>query len=315
MEITRRMSPNMNIGRQGWRPDLIVCHITEGSFDGTVNWITRNDLPPEQRVSYHFVVARDGRVVQAVDINNTAWGNGTTSNGDNRDSRHSPLHTVRDRGINANLYSVSIGFEGRLAQTQGSLTHVQLEAAVWLIAHIREEINRLYSVRGTIFPFSRQHIVGHHEITPRTRPNCPGPQFPFDAVVQYLYEKPPEPLEPEEPSVPQESIQLPSSWATEACNWGIETNITDGNNPQNTATREQVVRMLFSFHNYTQSDVELILPPEPPPVMSGHEPSGWALNAWNWARSLGITDGTNPQNSTTREQVVAMLFNFYRLSQ
>ena len=259
MNITRRLSPNHNIGRQGWRPDVIVCHITEGSFDGTVNWITRTDLPPEQRVSYHYVVARDGRIVQAVDVCNTAWGNGTTRSNDNRDSRHSPLHMVRDRGVNANLYTVSIGFEGRLAQTQGSLTPIQLEAAVWLITHIREEINRLYSVRGTIFPFDRQHIVGHHEITPRTRPNCPGPQFPFDAIVQYLYVKPPEPLEPEQPSLPPNeptppAIQLPSghvpsTWAREAWMWAFQNRITDGTNPQGQPTREQVMQLIRNYHN------------------------------------------------------------------
>lgn len=125
MKITRQMSPNRNIGRQGWRPDMVVCHITEGAFNGTVSWITN----PASQVSYHFVVARDGRIVQSVDICNTAWANGTTRNGDNRDARHSPLHTVRDRGVNANLYTVSIGFEGRLAEKQGGLSTAQLEAA------------------------------------------------------------------------------------------------------------------------------------------------------------------------------------------
>ena len=250
MNITRRLSPNRNIGRQGWRPDMIVCHITEGAFDGTVSWITN----PASQVSYHFVIARDGRIVQAVDICNTAWANGTTSNGDNRDSRHSPLHIVRDRGVNANLYSVSIGFEGRLAEKQGGLSAEQLEAAVWLIAHIREEIQRLYSVRGNSFKFDRNHIVGHHEITPRTRPNCPGRQFPFDAVIQLLYSQPPEPLEPEEPCIPPENtVQLPtghtpSNWARVAWEWAFTNGITDGTNPQEQPTREQMMQLLFNYH-------------------------------------------------------------------
>ena len=253
MEITRRMSPNRNIGRQGWQPDMIVCHITEGSFDGTVSWITN----PASQVSYHFVVGRDGRIVQAVDICNMAWANGTTRNGDNRDSKHSPLQVVRDRGVNANLYTVSIGFEGRLAQTNGALTNVQFEAGVWLIAHIREEINRLYSVRGTGFPFDRKHIVGHHEITPRTRPNCPGPQFPFDAIVQYLNKTPPEPLEPEEPSLPPDDEPTdrlpghePSNWAREAWGWAIRNGLTQGTDPLNRATREQAIQMIFNYHRF-----------------------------------------------------------------
>ena len=254
MEITRRMSPNRSLGRQGWQPDMIVCHITEGAFDGTVSWITN----PASQVSYHFVVARDGRIVQAVDLCNMAWANGTTRNNDNRDSRHSPLQMVRDRGVNANLYTVSIGFEGRLAQTNGALTAVQLEAGVWLIAHIREEIQRLFSTRGVAFPLDRKHIVGHHEITPRTRPNCPGPKFPFDAIVQYLHVKPAEPLEPEAPSLPPEdsppsSMQLPSGhvpsiWAREAWEWAFKNGITDGTNPQGQPTREQMMQLMFNFH-------------------------------------------------------------------
>ena len=249
MKITRQMSPNRNIGRQGWRPDMVVCHITEGAFNGTVSWINN----PTSQVSYHFVVARDGRIVQAVDICNTAWANGTTRNNDNRDNRHSPLHVVRDRGVNANLYTVSIGFEGRLAEKQGGLSAAQLEAGVWLIAHIQSEIQRLYSTRGVSFKFDRKHIVGHHEITPRTRPNCPGPQFPFDAIVQYLHKTQPEPIEPEEPCIPPEdAVQLPdghvpSDWAREAWVWAFDNGITDGTIPQGIPTREQMMQLLFNY--------------------------------------------------------------------
>jgi len=254
VNITRQLSPNRNIGRQGWQPDMIVCHITEGAFNGTVSWITN----PASQVSYHFVVARDGRIVQAVDICNTAWANGTTRNNDNRDNRHSPLQTVRDRGVNANLYTVSIGFEGRFAEKQGGLSIAQLEAGIWLIQHIREEINRLYSVRAVAFQFDRKHIVGHHEITPRTRPHCPGPQFPFDAIVQILQEKPTEPLEPEEPCIPPANseqlpnIHVPSHWAQEAWTWAVNNGLTDGTNPQNPATREQMMTLIFRYHNFAQ---------------------------------------------------------------
>lgn len=37
------------------------------------------------------------------------------------------------------------------------------------------------------------------------------------------------------------------------------------------------------------------------------EPSPWAKEAWEWGKTVGITDGTNPKESTTREQTVAML--------
>jgi len=230
---------------------MIVCHITEGAFDGTVSWITN----PISQVSYHFVVAQDGRIVQAVDITNMAWANGTTTNGDNRDVRHSPLQVVRDRRVNANLYTVSIGFEGRLAQTNGALTPAQLEAGGWLIAHIRDEIGRSYNRTDDAFPFERSHIVGHHEITPRTRPSCPGPQFPFDEILRQLNESISEPLEPEAPNIPPEDASPfitghePSNWARESWAWAIGNGLTDGTNPRNPATREQLMAIIHRYHN------------------------------------------------------------------
>jgi hypothetical protein len=43
-----------------------------------------------------------------------------------------------------------------------------------------------------------------------------------------------------------------------------------------------------------------------------HQPSEWAKEAWGWAKSEGITDGTNPQGACTREMVMVWL---YRLEQ
>ena len=44
-------------------------------------------------------------------------------------------------------------------------------------------------------------------------------------------------------------------------------------------------------------------------------PSGWAATAWKWGKENGITDGTNPRNSITREQVIQLLFNYNRLKE
>jgi len=42
------------------------------------------------------------------------------------------------------------------------------------------------------------------------------------------------------------------------------------------------------------------------------QPSDWAREAWEWGTANGITDGTNPQGAPTREQVVQLLYNFYK---
>jgi len=40
----------------------------------------------------------------------------------------------------------------------------------------------------------------------------------------------------------------PSSWAKEAWEWAIKEGITDGTNPKGAVTREQVVTMLYRYH-------------------------------------------------------------------
>jgi len=230
MNITQNPSPNFTRGRQGWTPDIIICHITEGAFAGAVSWITN----PASQVSYHFVVSRNGQIAQAVDIQNTAWANGTTTGTDSRANQHSPLEAVRVRRANANAYTISIGFEGRHAETRGALTEAQLQAGAWLISHIREEVARLY---GTDMPLTRQNIVGHSCITPRWKPNCPGQNFPFDEIIRLAQNV--------------QNGNTPSRWAKEAWEWATNRGITDGTNPHGTPTREQMVQLLFNFNKAT----------------------------------------------------------------
>ena len=179
MNITQRSSPNRNIGRQGWTPDIIACHITEGVFPGSIHWVTN----PQSNVSYHYMVSRTGEVTQCVSIKDTAWANGTTSGAANNGSQHSRITAVRERNVNANLFTVSIGFEGRLNEKQGDLAAAQLVAAVNLIAHIRAEVKRIW---GITIPFDHESIVGHADIVPRWKPNCPGSRFPFDEMIRRL---------------------------------------------------------------------------------------------------------------------------------
>lgn len=53
----------------------------------------------------------------------------------------------------------------------------------------------------------------------------------------------------------------------------------------------------------------------PPQFLPGHEPSGWAREAWAWAFTNKITDGTNPKGTPTREQMMQLLFNYHRFTQ
>jgi len=51
------------------------------------------DANPKSRVSSHFIVGQDGRVAQMVDIRDTAWCNGTSTN-----PRIALIMAMRQRG-------------------------------------------------------------------------------------------------------------------------------------------------------------------------------------------------------------------------
>ena len=112
----------------------------------------------------------------------TAWANGTRNDGGNLCNSYSTIGAVRERRVNANLYTVSIGFAD---MPDGVPSDAQMTAAVELIWHIRCEVQRIYAFEIAL---ARSNIVGHGEIAPRTRSGCPGRAFPFDELLQRLNE-------------------------------------------------------------------------------------------------------------------------------
>ena len=181
--IVQKTTPNKS-SRCGWVPDIIVSHITEGSFNGAVSWLCNS----VSEASAHFVISQKGEITQLVPIYEMAWINGTTTT-DINDKRHYSKSTsklVRDRKTNANLYSVGIEHEGIYSKTKGELTDQQLNATIWLHGYIRDEVKSLYNREIII---DREHILGHYEINPITKPNCPGENFPFEEIIQYFEEE------------------------------------------------------------------------------------------------------------------------------
>lgn len=182
-KIIQKTSPN-KMSRNRWKPDMIVSHITEGNFDGAVTWLSN----PASGASSHFVVAKDGRITQLVDIKEAAWINGTSVDIDKDTKRHyskSTLAQVRARKTNANYYTIGIEHEGFSKDGQGRLTDIQLEATIWLHKHIIKEVKRLY---GIDINLDRDHVVGHYQINPITKPNCPGQYFQWDKLLAALRE-------------------------------------------------------------------------------------------------------------------------------
>ena len=186
-QIEQRSTANQS-GRGNYKPCLIVWHIADGTYNGTVTW----EQNPASQVSSHFVLGKNGEITQLVPLDKAAWTQGVVNQ---------PIHPYvkAHNGVNPNLYCVSIECEGKWSETHGALTDKQLAAAAWLTCHIVEEIDRIYGIE---IPIDREHMIGHCEINPVTRPHCPGEDFPFDRLIAMARGEDAEPVQDETASLP-----------------------------------------------------------------------------------------------------------------
>ena len=166
-------SPNKYNGRAGWKPDMICDHITAGSFSSAINTFMNKTC----EVSSHFIVGKDGTIVQMVPLTDGAWCNGTRVDDSSRSYKVAKSAIVRSRKTNCNYYTVSIEHENLGG---GELTEPQLKASIALHIHIIKEVKRLY---GVDIPVDREHIIGHYQVA-NYKPLCPGLLFPWDKLIE-----------------------------------------------------------------------------------------------------------------------------------
>jgi N-acetyl-anhydromuramyl-L-alanine amidase AmpD len=160
--------------RNGIVPFVIVNHISTGTMSSMDNWFTD---PGNQVSSAHFGVARDGRIHQYVAVDRMAWANGIPQS----QFARATAQVVHDMNMNPNLYTVSIEHEG----TNGDLTEAQFQSSVWLHRHIRKIIRDTWQ---RDIPLDTYHVLGHYQINPVQKPDCPGPKFPWARLYQTLAE-------------------------------------------------------------------------------------------------------------------------------
>jgi len=113
-DVTWIESPNFTPGRGLATIDSIVCHNTDGSFESAIDTFKTES----SAVSAHYIVARDGRVVQMVLEKNTAWHAG-------------------DRAMNRR----SIGIEHEADKNHTGLTPEQEKASLDLIGYLVGKYN------------------------------------------------------------------------------------------------------------------------------------------------------------------------------
>jgi hypothetical protein len=109
--------------------DKIVVHVTEGAFWGSVRWLQS----PRAHASSHYVVGRNGRIVQLVHLSDVAWHAGNWQ---------------------VNAHSVGIEHEGFTYGPDG-FTEAQYHASARLAAWI---------ARRSLLPIDRRHFIGHADV-------------------------------------------------------------------------------------------------------------------------------------------------------
>ena len=188
LRLIKKNSPNHYNGRAGWKADMICFHQTGGtSVADALKWY----MNPNAQCSPNYVIDTNGDVYQLVDPDHAAWANGTATKANDKKFYGCSLSKiVRDRATNANYYTYSIEF---VHCQWGNINEAQVAAAVELIKtvivpHMRK--------KGVTPKIDREHLVGHSDITPKTRDpekfNCPGKRFPYDEIISRVLGKAPE---------------------------------------------------------------------------------------------------------------------------
>ncbi|MFW6121143.1 MAG: 1,6-anhydro-N-acetylmuramyl-L-alanine amidase AmpD [Petrotogales bacterium] len=132
-EIEFIASPNYGSRPSGIVIDTIVIHYTASmNINGTISWFNN----PESKVSAHYLIGRDGRIVQMVQQEDKAW--------------HAGKSEWQGRK-NVNKFSIGIELVGT---KDSGFTDEQYDATAFLVSKIQKEY-------GFIF-----ECVGHSDIAP-----------------------------------------------------------------------------------------------------------------------------------------------------
>jgi hypothetical protein len=161
--------------RQGYKPTHLVLHGTAGG-ERAEDIATNIFQNPAYAASTHFVIGKDGHIVQGVPCSLAAWSNGFIA------SPRIPWNP----NINPNLYCISIEHCKNQKNAAGQydnsdpLTSLQQTSSFRLVKAICEEYGipkRRADVHGG--------ICEHADFDTVNRSHCPGP-YPYDGLWPYL---------------------------------------------------------------------------------------------------------------------------------
>jgi hypothetical protein len=166
----------------------IVDHKTAcGSFCSATD-VANSFADPNFPHSTHFVVGRDGSVIQVVHLVDGAWGNCCLEQG------HDPYwDSFASKYGNLNFCTISIEHEDWTSDNSQVMTQAQIDASFTLNLWLCQK-----------FGIPPSHIKGHNTLDPISRARCPGPTYPMNQLISYVeahVQNPPTP--PPQPTAAQ----------------------------------------------------------------------------------------------------------------
>ncbi len=175
--------PNNNYfpGRNGYTPRYIILHGTAGFTSAEeVARFFKSTEEGDNPVSTHYIIGRDGAIVQCVHEQDGAWGNGAVSgiSGTAGDGIHHDFWWSRH--INPNLLTISIEHVKPSHDNTDEITEEQKKVSFYLV----EQICQRYNIPKKL---ADEHggITGHYSMDPVHRSFCPGP-YPWHELIAYL---------------------------------------------------------------------------------------------------------------------------------
>lgn len=150
-------SSNYRARTPGQLPDAIAIHIGEGSRAAIISEFQN----PTTQKSSHFLVCRDGEIVQFISSTLASFCTGNIDN---------PINELTlARSANPNDWTISIEHEGSSTQ---DITPAQYAATSQICAYMKKKWE---------VPLDRTHIFGHREVF--SKKTCPG-MINVEKIVQ-----------------------------------------------------------------------------------------------------------------------------------
>ena len=139
-KITWIPSPHIS-SRKGTEIAAIIIHHTGDSIESAISWMKMK----ESKVSYHYLIAKNGDIYQMVKEEDKAW--------------HAGVSVLHNRK-NVNTFSIGIAFEGKGV---GSVpyTDEQYKAGAYLCKLLKRKYTKI----------TNGWIVGHKTIAPERKPD------------------------------------------------------------------------------------------------------------------------------------------------